>query len=188
MERKAQILDAAAELLQSRSFSSFSYQDLSDRLGITKASLHHHFRTKEALGRALIDRSYAYYGAALKEISRKHSDPRKQLDSYLELMSEIAQSGTKICVTGVLQTEHNVISKGMRAGISRQHRFIHRWLSSVLEAGRRQGLMDIPGTPQDGAALICAAIQGALQNARAEGPRKFTAVVRQLRAGLRPRE
>ena len=45
MDRKEQIVDMASELLQTRSFNSFSYQDLSERLGITKASIHHHFRT-----------------------------------------------------------------------------------------------------------------------------------------------
>ena len=67
-----------------------------------------------------------------------------------------------------------------------QYRFIQRWLSSMLTAGREQKVMDFPGTPGDQAALIAAAIQGALQNARAEGPKKFTAVVRQLREGMKP--
>ena len=43
MTRKDQILEVATELVQTRGYSAFSYQDLSDRLGITKASLHHHF-------------------------------------------------------------------------------------------------------------------------------------------------
>ena len=53
MDRKEQILSVAAELLQTRSFSAFSYQDLSDRLGITKAAIHHHFPSKEGLGKRL---------------------------------------------------------------------------------------------------------------------------------------
>ena len=37
INRKEQILEAASDLLTTRSYSSFSYQDLSDRLGIRKA-------------------------------------------------------------------------------------------------------------------------------------------------------
>ena len=43
IDRKEQILDVTAELLLARSFNSFSYKDLSDRLGISKATIHHHF-------------------------------------------------------------------------------------------------------------------------------------------------
>ncbi len=56
VDRKEQILELAAELLQSRSFTSFSYQDLSERLGLSKASIHHHFSTKEELLLALAER------------------------------------------------------------------------------------------------------------------------------------
>ena len=50
LNRKKQIMDTAEELLQKRSFSSFSYQDLSDQIGISKATIHHHFPTKDDLG------------------------------------------------------------------------------------------------------------------------------------------
>ena len=185
MDRKSQILQAAAELLQSRSFSAFSYHDLSQRLGITKASIHHHYATKEALGRALTDRSYAYYKDVLEEISARHADDAwKQFEAYVALMSQIMQSGNKICTPGILQAEHNIISKGMRAGISRQCQFMHRWMASVLRVGRKEGVMAFPGKPEDQATLVLAAVQGALQNARAEGTQKFSAVVRQLRKGI----
>jgi TetR/AcrR family transcriptional repressor of nem operon len=55
-ERKKEILEVAAELLQTHSFGSFSYADLSERLAISKASIHHHFATKQELTRALVER------------------------------------------------------------------------------------------------------------------------------------
>ena len=56
IDRKPLILDIASELLQTRSYTAFSYQDLSDRLGITKASVHHHFPSKQELLLAIVDR------------------------------------------------------------------------------------------------------------------------------------
>ena len=56
MDRKEQILEVATELVQTRGYSAFSYQDLSDRLGITKASIHHHFPSKEEIYKAAIQR------------------------------------------------------------------------------------------------------------------------------------
>src|SRR5262245_3359472 len=43
------ILDAAERLVQIRGFSGFSYADVAEELGVTKASLHYHFAGKAEL-------------------------------------------------------------------------------------------------------------------------------------------
>ena len=73
MDRKEQIIDTATELLQTRSFSSFSYQDLSERLGITKASIHHHFRSKKDLGKAVADRYHEQVVALLDSARARYT-------------------------------------------------------------------------------------------------------------------
>ncbi len=185
LDRKQEILDVAADLLQTRSFSSFSYQDISDRIGISKASLHHHFASKEDLGVALTERYASQVRSALEDVSRKYRKPWDQFEAYIGMVSGVRQSGNKICAGGVCQAEHNVIPEGMRERIHRAYEFMVNWLVSVLTEGRKQRVMHFPGKPEDQAALIHAAMQGALQNARAEGPKQFTAVVRQLKASLR---
>ena len=179
-------MDAAAELLQSRSFSSFSYQDLSVRLGITKATIHHHFSKKEDLGVALTERYLAEARASLEAVSRNYAKPWDQFEGYIRYMSEFMLSGSKICPSGALQTEYNVIPETMRQGTSRLVRFIQNWLSTVLSTGRDQGVMEFAGRPEEQAQMIHAALQGALQLARAEGPEKFTTVARQLKEGMKP--
>ena len=183
--RKQEILEVAADLLQTRSFSSFSYQDISDRIGISKASLHHHFPSKEDLAVALADRYAAQTRSALEEISRRYRKPWDQLEAYIAMVSGVRQSGNKICAGGVCQAEHNVIPEGMRERIHRAYEFMVNWLASVLAEGQMQNVMRFPGKPEDQAILIHAAMQGALQNARAEGPKTFTAVVRQLKEGMK---
>lgn len=185
LDRKIQILDTAAELLQSRSFSSFSYQDLADRLGVTKANIHHHFKKKEDLGIALIEHYLLETRASLENISQNNSNPWDQIEGYIRFMSDYMVSGNKICPPGVLQTEYNVIPEAMRQGIGNMVRYIVKWLANVLSSGRDEGCMDFPGNPEDQAELIHAAMQGALQNARALGPKKFTAVARQLKDGMK---
>ncbi len=185
IDRKEQILDVATELLLSRSFTSFSYQDLSDRLGISKASIHHHFATKEALGVAAAERIGSSVTHRLEEVARTYESPWDRFEGYVVVMSEIMQSGNKICLPGSLQAEYNVIPEAMRAAVSALYRSLRTWLTKVLTEGREQGQIDFPGSPQDQATLIHAAIQGALQNARAEGPKEFTTVVQQLRASMK---
>ncbi len=53
MGTKELLLKEAEMLVRTRGFAAFSYADLSERVGIRKASIHHHFPTKEELGGAL---------------------------------------------------------------------------------------------------------------------------------------
>ena len=184
-DRKEQILDVAEELLQTRSFSSFSYQDLSDRIGISKASIHHHFPTKDDLGLALVTRHREALTTTLEKISHEQTSPWKQLEAYTLLVSHIMQSGHKICLTGSLQSEYAIISRNTQQELTNLCQFVHSWLTRVLAQGKKQQLMTFPGTPEDQASLIQAALQGALQQARAENPKQFTAVVRQIKALLK---
>jgi len=188
LDRKEQILDVAGELLQTRSFTSFSYQDLSDRIGISKASIHHHFPSKEELGKALVVRNRDIYLQKLEDIAGKYHTPWDKFEAYLALVGDVVKSGNKICPVGALQVEHNVISQDMREELHRVCRAVQAWVAGVVAEGRKKGVMDFPGTAEDQAALIHSAIQGALQNARADGPKQFTAVMRQLRAGMKVRQ
>lgn len=75
MNRKEQILKLATELVQTRAYNAFSYQDLSEQLGITKASIHYHFPSQEALGQAVAERYSERVIAHLNGIKAKSDDP-----------------------------------------------------------------------------------------------------------------
>jgi TetR/AcrR family transcriptional repressor of nem operon len=55
-DTKTSILDAAQALIQRGGANAMSYQHISDAIGIRKASIHHHFPTKEVLLEAVIQR------------------------------------------------------------------------------------------------------------------------------------
>lgn len=186
IDRKPQILDVASELLQTRSFTSFSYQDLSDRLGISKASVHHHFASKEDLLLALTARYRAGQRKRLEELDTHYERPMDRLDAYLAWMSHLASGGTKICPLGALQSEFNVIPEAVRADIQELFDYGKRWLSGLLTEGRQRGDMEFVGSADELAVFIMSALQGALQIARAAGPKEFTAVTSQIKLALKP--
>src|SRR4051794_14174270 len=79
------ILDVALRLVQRQGFNAFSYADVSAEVRITKASLHHHFPTKAALGQALITRYKASFLAALEGIDECVGQPPAKLRAYAEI-------------------------------------------------------------------------------------------------------
>ena len=185
-DRKQQILEATTELLQTRSFSSFSYADLSQRLGISKASIHHHFATKEELGRALVERFRESRRKFLAKLDEQFAGPWDRFDAFLRGGCNLADSGSKICPMGCLRVEHNVIGDSIKDELHEYYQLGHWWLARLLEEGRSKDQMLYPGTSDDQAMLIHAALQGALQNARAEGPNQFHVVLDQLKASMKP--
>ena len=154
-DRKTQIIDTAANLLQSRSYSSFSYQDLSDALGIRKASIHHHFKTKEDLGIGLAEHFRRQYGTRLEEISRFYENPWDLFEAYLAITSDIMLTADRICAAGVFQAEHNVVpgihvvQPDVEEALTRFHegyRMIAYSLDiTMLARACRSGLSDLRG-------------------------------------------
>ena len=101
-----QILDLAEMLIQTRGYSAFSYQDISDALGITKASIHYHFASKTDLGIAVVDRYVERFGAAFVAIAEDQSQPSMaMLDFYIEPYIGYAKTPDQVCLCGALAGE-----------------------------------------------------------------------------------
>lgn len=176
------ILDVAKELLQTRGFNAFSYQDIADRVGIRKASIHYHFPGKEELGVALVDRFRRGGRDWARRLASEGASPREKLDALFAFFRGIVLEGHQICAYGILSADYYALPEAMQAGIRSFQADHVRWLTGVLTEGREAGVFRDEGTPEDQALLVASAIQGAVQIARTAGdPRRYEATVDQLR-------
>ena len=64
------ILDAAEDLFAEKGYSATSLGDVADRVGIRSPSLYNHFRNKEALYLAVLDRLMAVFSAPLEALNQ----------------------------------------------------------------------------------------------------------------------
>ena len=168
MDRKEQILDVAAEMVQTKSFSAFSYKDLSERLGIRKASIHHHFPTKEDLAVKLVQRYTETLKGIFAQIDEATDDPWKKLEMQMGGMCSLAAE-KKICATGSLEADFGSIPESVQHELKALNRVMSEWITGVLQDGLDQGVMAFPGTAKSQAGVLRAVMQGGLQMARAEG-------------------
>lgn len=76
------LLKSAEIHLRTKGYAAFSYADLSEEIGIRKASIHHHFPTKEQLGETLIKQYIELFTEKLKSIDNQHADPVERLREY----------------------------------------------------------------------------------------------------------
>lgn len=184
-ETREQILDVAEDLLRSRSFHAFSYADISDRIGIRKASIHYHFPSKEELGLALIDRFGERMTRQANAINSANPTPAEKLEGYFRVTEDILHEPDRICIFGVLEAEFNALPPTMQERLKVLQAGHHAWLLRLLEWGRAVGAFREQGTEADQAAMIAAAMQGALQIARATGDdERYYGTARQVRAAI----
>ncbi len=74
-ERINEILDAADELFFQKGFDGTSTNDILDKVGIARGTLYHHFKSKEDIMDALIDRYKVRMLDAAQEIAADKSIP-----------------------------------------------------------------------------------------------------------------
>ena len=189
-ETAGQILDVAERLAQTRGFNGFSYADIAGELGVTKASLHYHFPGKADLGRALIERYTIGFAAALERIEHSGSPAHAQLQRYVAIYGDVLKAG-RICLCGMLAAEYTTLPAPMQEAIRAFFDANERWLSRLLEAGRKDGSVRFDGTAADAARAITSALEGAMLLARPYGgPSRFESaaerVLREYAAAWRP--
>jgi TetR/AcrR family transcriptional repressor of nem operon len=178
------ILDTAERLVQSRGYNGFSYADIAERVGITKANLHHHFETKATLGQALIERYHRQFMQALAQIDANGRDAAHKLRSYARLYAAVLE-GERLCLCGMLAAEYDTLPTAMQQGIRQFFDVNEQWLAGVVEQGRRGGRIHAHGSSLDTARLLLAALEGAMLVARPyRDVARFNAAAEQLLAEL----
>lgn len=185
-DRKQEILEITAELMQTRTFSAFSFQDIADRLGISKAAIHSHYRTKEILGVALLDKYYDDLEQLHKDIDSSDGDVWTKFDVFILANKMSTVDDNKVCPVTVLQLENNVIPESLQKGVTRIYTKNNQWLARLLSRGVEEGQMSFQGSAEGQAALIIGALIGAFLNSRAEGSDIFDTIVEQLKNSMKP--
>jgi TetR/AcrR family transcriptional regulator, transcriptional repressor for nem operon len=182
-DTKREILNLAEEMIQDRGFNGFSYQDIASRLGVKNAAIHYHFRSKSDLGAAVVERYRRRFRRWAEGLEAARLGPWPRLEAFFDIYRSFLPHA-RICPNGVLQAEFHAIPPEVQEATRALVADFHSWLVALLTEGRAAGAFDYKGDPADQAAVIGAAVQGAIQMARASSPELFEAVLVQLRRQL----
>jgi len=161
----AKILDVAERLVQSRGYNGFSYADVAEELGITKASLHYHFAGKAELGEALIKRYAERFINSLREIDKDGGDATSKLDAYAELYAGVIRK-RRMCLCGMLAADVDTLPSALRDAVRAFFDENETWLERVLEQGKQERELRYEGRARDQAQFIIGALEGAMLVAR----------------------
>lgn len=154
------ILDVAQQLMQTRGYGGFSYQDVAAELGVTKPAVHYHFAAKADLGLAVTRRYRTSFAAELRQLVDTVPDPRRRLQHYARLYAATLQQG-RVCLCGLLAADTQVVPEPIREEARAFFADHVEWLSATLRelgitaaAARRRAEVMIAGL--EGALMIAA--------------------------------
>jgi TetR/AcrR family transcriptional repressor of nem operon len=181
-DTKTAIMDTAQDLIKSGGANAMSYQDIRDAVGIRKASIHHHFPTKDDLIQAVIERYADYIFDLMDEIFASKLDPAAKLRKYAALFEATLSEGKcdKACLFAMLGAELSSLGSPSAAGVRRFYRENEVRLARVIEEGRDKGQFHFKGDARRVAAMFFALLEGGALIARAEGgPKRLHAMTEQ---------
>lgn len=182
-DTRTRILDAAQELIQRLGANAMSYQHISTAVGIRKASIHHHFPTKEHLLEALLERYSDFFLGLVDGMMASDARPAKKLSRYIGLFEATLCEGRgeKACLCAMLGAELASLGSASADLVRRFYAENERRLATILDEGVRAGDFRFAGRSRALAALIFALLEGAVLIARAKGgPGPFKTIAGQL--------
>ena len=162
------VLDAAQELVQDRGLNGVSFQDIADKVGLKKPSLFHHFRSKDELALALMERCRNSYGERYAEVLSKDelSEPDR-----LKQIARLFDEGLRtrhLCLLGALSNASGAFSEELKAELSETANGSIERYSALFEAGKKSGTLEFKGAAEEAASAFLAMLQGLQLLARAK--------------------
>jgi len=182
------ILRCARTLIVDGGYNGFSYADISEVVGIRKASIHHHFPGKADLVRTLVSRYRQEAEAGITEMERHIPGPLAQLRAYTGYWEAcITDASAPFCVCALLASQIPVLPEAVALEVRAHFRTLSDWLTSVMERGAQQGVLRLTGPARSEAEAFMATVHGAMLSARAYGdPHMFAVVTAPLLDRLTP--
>ena len=134
-QRQSEILMLAGEMIQTKGYDSFSYNDLSLRLGIRKASIHHHYSKKHELGLAYLKYRFDAINDIENQLRQSRMNSVQKLQAFLDLGVKSIEE-KKICPISSFQADRWNINQEMNSVLTKIEETELSMLTSILEDGR----------------------------------------------------
>lgn len=163
-----QILETAMQMAQTRGYNAFSYADISEVVGIRKASIHYHFPTKSSLGQALVRRFREDLVQKLQQIKEESSDPAIQLMGLARIFDDNLKDNS-LSLSGILGANILTLPAPVREEVKIFFEEMETQVADILQAGCDGGAFAIGSPVRIEAQSLIANLHGAQIAARAAG-------------------
>jgi AcrR family transcriptional regulator len=139
---RQRILDAAVDFFYEYGYEKASLQNIADQVGLTKAALYHHFKSKEEILYTIIEKYTNQLVFALKSSVSKSGDPAESLKNaifqHVSLL-RTQKKGAKIIIE-----DKRFLTKDLQGPGREKERIIFRFYQDILlQLKKKSKLKDI---------------------------------------------
>ncbi len=169
---RQRILDTASTLFYERGVRAVGVDLVVDASGVAKTSLYRHFRTKDDLIVAFLEREDLEFWALWDQVAARHAgDPMAELEAHMRWIGKrLARANYRGCPQINVAAEFAEAAHPARE-VSRQHMLAMR--KRLGELARGLGV----ARPNDLAAQLCLLVNGAFVSASSLAPDEATRVL-----------
>ena len=159
-------MSVAKLMVQAHGYNALSFREIGKAVGISSASIHHHFATKGDLGAALAARYTDDGSAWLAQLLSESKDPHKCMTGYIGIFRAALLNENRMCLVGLMSAEYDDLPNEVRVQVDRFTDVNVQWLTEVLSFRKAKAAKD---EIKHHALAIFAAIEGAQLVARGRG-------------------
>lgn len=183
-----QILHYARHFLQCRGYNGFSYKDISQRLGIKNASIHHYYPKKEDLVAALLEERRKNLAMSITQMIESGKSAREQLQHYFDNALQEFDEGKCICPPGSVIIDFQELPEKVKKQDILLLDDILNWLVDILRTGLEQGEFDFSDSAETQAEMIVETLMGARLLSSIKGRKTLVRAISTVKSGLGWRE
>jgi TetR/AcrR family transcriptional regulator, transcriptional repressor for nem operon len=161
---KEQILQAACRLIHRQGFHNTSLDQILRESGVGKGNFYYHFKSKDELGHAVLDRLALWTEQVGREIFRRDGDPIAEVFGLFDLIVQMQREAGCVggCPLGNLALEMSDIHDGFRQRIGGIIDSYRGYIADALSRAQAKGQLAQNLHPQGAAEFIFAGIEGAI--------------------------
>jgi TetR/AcrR family transcriptional repressor of nem operon len=156
-----QILHHGRHFLQCRGYNGFSYKDISLKLGIKNASIHHYYPKKEDLVAALLEERRNNLAISIAQMAESKKSAREQLQYYFDYALQEFDEGKCICPPGSVIIDFQELPEKVQKQDVLLLDNILEWITIILRTGLEQGEFDFSGPVETHAEAVVETLMGA---------------------------
>lgn len=126
------ILEAAAQIFSEKGYHAASMQDIAQAVDLQKASLYHHFSSKQEILLAILDRALDMLIANMQLVLELHCPPDEKLRQAMLVYLQTGLENRELAI--VLLLEYRSLEPELRSRhMPRRDRFEHLWRDLIQE-------------------------------------------------------
>ncbi|WP_342305020.1 TetR/AcrR family transcriptional regulator [Methanolobus sp. ZRKC5] len=179
-----QILHYAKHFLQCRGYNGFSYRDISQKLGIKNASIHHYYPKKEDLVAALLEERRKNLAMSIAQMVEAGGSAREQLQYYFDYALQEFEEGKTICPPGSVIIDFEELPEEVKKQNKLLMDDILDWITNVLRTGLEKGEFNFSDSAEAQAEDVFVTLMGARLLSSIKGRKTLVRSISSIKYGL----